>query len=407
MQLFEPKEILEIKKSLIAHHGVFRCFWDLCTPIYSQSIKTACVEFDQDGNYLKFLINPNFWHQKNLEEKKFIICHECLHILRGHGLRSIGKINKQNNLAMDIVVNESLVKFFSFKKETIDPLDEYIWFDKFFKNNPEIEAWRNFEYYAPHLNENDPHEASSHDYLSSIPSDILKKIIQDLDDDELTILKNKISDSIKNQPENENNYAGTHDGGLIKEFAIGKIKKKHKWESIIKKFEKSFSKQELEEDCWFNKTRRNFNLNSNLFTPNEIESNIRKSNFKKIPTWFFLDTSGSCWNISERFFKAAKSLDEEKFDVKYFCFDTKVYPLNINKNKIFGGGGTSFSAIAQYIYNSNNNEKPFVWILTDGYGDYINIPDKQKKKWHWFLTENPQTDYIPKECHIYNLGDFE
>jgi hypothetical protein len=48
-----------------------------------------------------------------------------------------------------------------------------------------------------------------------------------------------------------------------------------------------------------------------------------------------------------------------------------------------------------------------VWILTDGYGDKINIPQNQIKKWSWFLTENSSKEYIPNGCKIYDLQNFE
>ncbi len=408
LSFLEPEEILSLKKELINHHSVFRCFWDLCTPSFSSNINTACVEFDKAGNLLRFLINPDFWKSKSINQKKFIICHECLHILRGHGLRSIGKINEQNNFAMDIVVNETLVKFFSFDKNEIDPKYEYIWFDKFFKNDKKVEKWRNFEYYANLFDEipNKP-DLVDHSYISQIPESFLKEILKNLDIDELEVLKNKFLDSLKNDDSINSINGGNQEGSMAKEIPFFKIEKKKKWESIIKKFEKSFSKDFAEEDCWSIKNRRNFFLDKNLFLPNEIEMQIKKSDSKKIATWFFLDSSGSCWSLSERFFKAAKSLDPTKFDVRFFCFDTKIYPLNLKENKIFGGGGTSFSIIANYVYKNNLQHKPFVWVLTDGFGDALQIPENQSKKWSWFITENGTSEYIPKSCKIYKLSDFE
>jgi hypothetical protein len=123
-----------------------------------------------------------------------------------------------------------------------------------------------------------------------------------------------------------------------------------------------------------------------------------------------MDTSGSCWGLADRFFKAARSLDPNIFDVKYFFFDTMVYPANLKQNKIFGGGGTSFRAISSYVYSKNIN--PYVWVLTDGYGDMPNIPENQKKKWHWFLTEpvnhrSSISKFFSAKSKIYLLQDFE
>ena len=166
------------------------------------------------------------------------------------------------------------------------------------------------------------------------------------------------------------------------------------------------SKDEGLESHWIMKDRRLYNLNFNIFLPSDIEQTLRKTESEKVATWFFMDTSGSCWGLAPRFFQAAKSLDPEKFDVKYFAFDTEVYEVDLKKQKLDGGGGTSFRCITDYIYN-NKKVKPFVWILTDGWGYGAKIPDDQRKKWNWFLTDDGTRTYIPEGCKIHELKNFE
>ena len=120
-----------------------------------------------------------------------------------------------------------------------------------------------------------------------------------------------------------------------------------------------------------------------------------------------MDTSGSCFNLAERFFKAALTLNPKKFNIRLFCFDCSVVETDIKSQKLYGGGGTSFKAIEdkiQEIVGKGEKYPHAVFIITDGYGNKV-IP-QFPKKWHWFLSEN-YLNFIPKESHKYMLNDFE
>ena len=114
-------------------------------------------------------------------------------------------------------------------------------------------------------------------------------------------------------------------------------------------------------------------------------------------------------NISLNLRPKVFSLDKKKFDVKLFCFDTRVQETTLESRKIYGGGGTSFCILENFILNqikqNNSNYPDAVWVLTDGFGDHIHPlkPDV----WNWFLTPNGCIDYIPKQSHVYNLDEFE
>ena len=66
---------------------------------------------------------------------------------------------------------------------------------------------------------------------------------------------------------------------------------------------------------------------------------------------FFLDASGSCLNYSKRFFKLLKSIPEDKFKISAYSFDTNVYEIDLNGDKIKGSGGTSFQVINNEVEN--------------------------------------------------------
>jgi len=414
-ELLSFEEYQRVLNSLVYHHAVFYQFWRLVKPSYSEEIDTACVSFNQDGKCVDFLINKDFWNEIGEEKKKFVICHECMHVINSHGKRINKKFQEhadQANCAMDVVVNESLVKYFGFDRKEIDSNKEYIWFDKLFKGQKDILKDNSFEYYLNKIIEKNiqiPNSGSGlingHEGLD-IPKEFAQEIINALSDEEADVLKNIAERAEQGKKESTGKLAGTQAGSLVKTLDKKPPKKKSKWETIIKKFVKSFGKEESEESHWLAKDRRMHNLNFNIFLPSEIEYEVRKTNKDKIKTYFFMDTSGSCAGLAQRFFDAANSIDKDKFDVEYYCFDTQVYKVNLKDKKLFGFGGTSFRCISDFVYK-HKNEKPFVWVLTDGYGDFPPIPDKEQEKWSWFLTKDGCERYIPRACKTYLLENFE
>ena len=90
------------------------------------------------------------------------------------------------------------------------------------------------------------------------------------------------------------------------------------------------------------------------------------------------------------------------------CFDTKVIETNLESKKIYGGGGTSFSCIENYIqsYISKNklNYPKAIFIISDGMGN--SVKPQKPENWYWFLSVNC-IRHIPKKSKFYNLSDFE
>jgi hypothetical protein len=134
-----------------------------------------------------------------------------------------------------------------------------------------------------------------------------------------------------------------------------------------------------------------------------------KQVYDRIDVWFFQDTSGSCVDYAKRFFAAAASLPQDRFRVRLFCFDTKVYETSLKTGKLYGFGGTCFDIIEDSIQSTCKKEDiPYpevVFIVTDGYGN--NVYPEYPKKWYWFLTEHSSDYCIPNECHKYELKDYE
>jgi hypothetical protein len=153
--------------------------------------------------------------------------------------------------------------------------------------------------------------------------------------------------------------------------------------------------------------------------PVEMEVEDLQEDKEKIEVYFFLDSSGSCAGLADRFFKAAKSIPHgkhDRFELKLFCFDTKCYKLADKETDkeygvLKGFGGTCFNAIELYISEKVKEwklkEYPTVFIITDGMGTTIEKQVKSEmSKWYWFLTTDYDA-YIPKDSHKFLLKNFE
>ncbi len=212
--------------------------------------------------------------------------------------------------------------------------------------------------------------------------------------------------------EESSKEAGTMPGNLEIIVKVGLVKKKKKWESVIKKWANTVIKQnDKDHEQWARINRRFVGIQStmsNMFLPSEMEIEDRDEEQRKIKVVFFQDTSGSCRHLAERFFKAAKSLPTNRFEIELYCFDTKCYKTSLESGKLSGFGGTSFSVLEEEVMKICKNDlskyPKAVFVITDGYGDYVN--PKKPKNWYWFLSEN-YTNCIPKESHTFKLGDFE
>ena len=108
-----------------------------------------------------------------------------------------------------------------------------------------------------------------------------------------------------------------------------------------------------------------------MFLPSEMEIDERDFEKTQIDVWFFLDTSGSCWNLKDRFFTAAASLPPERFNIRLFCFDTVVKETTLESKKVYGGGGTCFKILEEEIQKEIRQGAEYptgVFVITDGYG---------------------------------------
>jgi len=432
--MIENDDWLKISYDLEQYHVIFYKLWGMGKPVFTESIPTAAVYFNKEGEYLEFKFNPKFWDSLSHYERLFVISHECLHIVLRHGQRGINCENQQlANIAMDICVNHLLVNGFGFNRQALKDNDKICWVDTIFpnKNVPDNES---FEYYYNLLNNNPPQKIQepldSHSGIGieSEKIDSISKGSSDGDDSSSENSSDKndklgdpkdfdkplqdLNDFLTNEDKQDFLNKTTHDlkpgTGSFGSWVQMKVKVKYKkkWETVIKKWSKKYLSDDVLVDQWVKKNRRYTMLSSNLLLPSEEESDHVEKN--RITVWFFQDCSGSCAHLAQRFFKASRTLDPRRFDIKLFYFDTRVIPTTFKENNVYYGGGTSFTCIERYIQDEiKKQDIPYpecCYLITDGYGDYVK--PQYPERWHWFLSTSYRS-CIPTECNVYDLKDFE
>jgi hypothetical protein len=428
-------EINALSFHLQPFHAVFKMFWQLGTPFFSSRQPTAAIWFDKKtGDFIRFDINQQFWDEQTIYQKCFVAAHECIHVILNHPKRMKDfKDAMLANKAADLVDNHMLVERFGMDRLLIDPDNRYCWVDKFFKPEENIPTNGTLEYYYDLLNKkqeagelpNDAETVDSHASFGSgegEPSDgegtgegeggdassVIDQLNEMLGNDD----KNALKDILEKHGESAspNSQAGKGGGpGQWTFIATPKIKKK-KWETIIKKWAlKRIGVKAKYMDQWAVRNRRYFMIGKDLMIPNSMEQEIPNLKKDRIKVYFYLDTSGSCHHLAARFFKAAATLPEDRFDVRLFCFHDYVQETTILSGKAHLGGGTNFGIIEAHIQNIMKTEgskyPEGVFVVTDGYGTYVK-PEKPSN-WHWFISENGSFQYVPKESSQYHLKDFE
>jgi predicted metal-dependent peptidase len=453
--MITTEEFFSLAQDLECYHGVFSRLWQMGRPVEDKNIPTAAVSFDREGNYFGFHFNPDFWKSLDDYNRKFVICHEALHLILYHGSRLKGKIPQIGNIAADVVVNESLIQSFGFDRKLIKNHENFCWLDTVFAGQVSVEAERAMEYYYEKLMKDvkvisinmsgmgqpqdgkgggsgkcqtvDTHgefEAGEGEEpkegLGGGDADTQDEIDQKIDEacqalspEEIGKLKKAIEGKLDTETK-QACQAGTSAGGLVKVMSPAVVKKKSKWETVIKRWmNKYLHNSSKDKEQWARINRRFSSIQSlsagKIFLPTEMEIDTNVDDKHRVQVMFFLDTSGSCAHLADRFWKAASSLPEDRFDIRLFCFDTQVYETSFASKKLYGFGGTSFKVIENYIQadmeKKNTPRYPdAVFLITDGYGD--SVAPQRPEKWYWFLSESYKS-YIPAKSNVFMLKDYE
>lgn len=393
---------------------------------------TAYVTFNKEGGCTEFVVFKEFWDKLNQVEKAFVLAHEVLHIYLGHGKRwnvVPGYSHKERNHAADLAINEALYSIYHFNEADTPYLNSIgiVRMDFF------VEKYK-IEHLRAAIEENNTFEAN----LLKIPKDENKSEEPDenpeegqLDDHSpfqevsefeqdaiMEEAKRIAEDAGMPVPEESDTLprmgqtAGAG-AGCFRTLDMEAVKKK-KWESIVIKVTKKLYKEcEKEEEDWLPHRRKDdFFKISGVLLPTDKDLDAKRVVKDKKEIFFFIDTSGSCSDYTERFMKAYLSIPTDVFEVRAFSFDgivESIFSTGKGGYRVHGGGGTNFGAVdkmVNHIVDTEEIEYPSaIFVLTDGYGTPLS--PRMPNRWHWMLTANGTKQYIPQESHSYELKNFE
>lgn len=401
-------EYLDILRGLEECHAIFYQLWEMGRPVFTEEVDTAAVSFDLQDQLLAFKFNPHFWDSLSDYSRLFVIAHEALHVLLNHGVRSGTAHSEEErrdlNIAMDVTVNTQLLTSFGFRREVLDEriAQEGCFLDTVFGADHGL-VYHHFEHIYRQLGTVDLDEGAvwgfdDHGGLDDIPEDLVEEVAE------------RASDRMSNEEIREVNEA-------LEESSAGdytplatlvpsrqQVEENEKWAEVIERWvDRNRPSTEIEER-WDRRPRRLQSVGGSLAIPREkvIED------FDKTRVTFFIDTSGSCRKLADRFMRCVDSVPGHLFDVDLYCFDIQPYPIDLKTRKLRGFGGTKFHPLEYHLEKQVRKGSPYpeaVFILTDGWGSPIE--PRHPERWHWFLTDDGTERYVPRESKMYWLSEFE
>ena len=419
MERLSPLEFEEIAVELESHHAIFYKLWEMGEMLFDDNIQTAAVSFDRAGKYVAFHFNREFWNKCTPYERKFVICHECLHVWLNHGIRTKNATYPQLvNTALDVVVNHMLVENFGFDRSSITDESDLCWVDTVYDKEEGVEIGETFEYYynslinSANTNFVNLKLVDSHEKLSECDvTDILEELGNGLSDEE----KFEVTDALKKHQNSKSKLPGKDaTGNLFKVNPVSTIKKKRCWYELIKQWAHIKKEDDTDGDQWLRRNRRMTLMGSDtgnqLLLPAECETLADEDS--KVEIWLFLDVSGSCYALRDHFFSAALTIPEDKIKIRAFSFDTKTYEVDLSSGQLRGGGGTSFHIIEERIQQElrPSQKYPVVFVFTDGWGTQVR--PSEPKKWHWFIDGGSYSirhanHLSDKNCNFHDMKDFK
>ena len=212
--LFQSYDRMVFLKKLEEYSVIFRSVYELGNAQYSNSVDTACVAKNVHGE-LCYLLNYDFFWSLNETEQLFLICHESLHLFFNH-LNHIEKYQLNPtiaNIAMDIVINETLVQHFNFNRINMPTLTQGCFIDTVFDtatiNKYTLNLSKGYQYFydiikAEIKNNNQYTKEKVKDYHKNGGMDEHNKFTQSSTDDKKES-SDKSNPSSSSQQNNNNN----------------------------------------------------------------------------------------------------------------------------------------------------------------------------------------------------------
>jgi hypothetical protein len=430
-------------------------------PVFSDSIPTAAVSFNRDGNNFKFEINQDFWESLNFFSQSFLISHEIMHVLLKHGSRgqhyfSNTTPSQQNhmllNVAMDITINEILLRELNFEQDYLNFPQQGCFVNTVFKpediithNIPDNESFDFYYELYEKLYNNDDEMPETYDDHSGLPDksndegdsgkgaegessdegsdegtcnlepgssdSVIDALLESMgiDGDELDDTDNALVFGSGNDPEPSSDII----------FINKKEKSLQDYVNLSIKSALYLKKKYTKKNTWYGFNRRLHGILSDIDPEISIPSSmeIKKWENDKHRILVYIDSSYSCVEYCHKFIQMIENLPKAKFFCETFTFSDNVQIVEKNKqgNYILSNpwGGTNIKAVCDHSSEKMKTEKyDAIFVLTDAIFSKLTLNDMvDAKKWFYFIIpyegENYYEESLPLKTTRHLISDID
>lgn len=156
MPLLDKEERKQIASILSKYDSLFYAVANMSEFHISNATQTAAICLNTETMQPVYLFNPDFWKDKNIYGKAFLVCHEILHFVLGHLFRdhqrqdtvaiknsfpmlSEKEIHTLINKAMDLSDNHTLLNHYGFEYEKVSYAPDLCWTHTLFPDDVNAE----------------------------------------------------------------------------------------------------------------------------------------------------------------------------------------------------------------------------------------------------------------------------
>lgn len=396
--------LLQSRLRVLLKHG----FYGILLMHLQMKLDPLCETAYTDAKTIAF--SPTFLENISDSELDFVMMHEIMHVVLGHCFRGKNADQDLFNIACDIVVNSNILNYNNEDVKTIT-LENYG--DSFYKlpnnkkgydytaeevydmiyNHPDYQIYKKKNNKTQNNSKNNSgknsgnrsKESNCDNQLWDNHSQWSKEDIGD----QATVWTQRVIDAAT-AVERQKEVLGTGGIPLYIERQLNELKNPQtNWRILLADFI-----QEEVCDYSFSPPDRRFS-ETDFFLPD-----FNDTDFEIADILFMVDTSGSMSNemISDAYSEVKGAIDQ--FDGKLQgwigFFDSAVIEpkpfLDINdfaKIKAYGGGGTSFNIVFNYINDKMKDNPPkCIIILTDGFCDFPNESVTNGIPVLWLINNN-------------------
>jgi predicted metal-dependent peptidase len=313
----------------------------------------------------------------------------------------VALFQRKMNVAMDCVVNDSLVNLYGFEK-VLDEEPSVNGKVKIFYGKEtvgvdcdDLTAYEVY-YMLPDDKFQQPDDGvENHDMWGSFYeadgsvkkdfADAIKKFVDDhiqnssFSDEELQ----KIHDMKKTMKESSDRNVSQAGNAIVgsKRTVDGTDRRSINWSKILYKFVDTLKP----EDVWSKPNRKLIPNYPDIILPSWKDREKEK-------IFCAIDSSGSIdYNALSLFISVLRNTPK-RFEIEAISFDTACYEYDLfGKDQPRGGGGTNFQIIEDYIQKNCKKYPVAVFVLTDGMG--TPVAPEFPKRWGWLLYGPCQEHY--------------